>query len=163
MTSKPTKTTQSDMTQAMVAGDAINLSAMASVLREMGINPDAVNTPVISHHEKITWEDLCQLNTRDRSTQVSDIVVVTLVSANLDMPQEFPDYKGMVRIEFVTQMGEKLFVSHAMTYSETGESTPLYGWVAQQTVPFAMRFGRIETRKRNQYVIRPMPIDIETV
>lgn len=163
MTDKPTKTTQTDMTQAMQVGQIVNLSSIATTLREMGIDPSAVNVPVVTHHEKIAWADLCCLDTKDRSTQVSDVVVVTMVGANIDAPQEFPDYKGMVRVEFVTQMGEKLYVSHAMTYSATGEMTPLWGWLSNQQVPFAMRFGRIETRQRGQYVIRPMPIDIDTV
>lgn len=136
---------------------------LADTLRAMGIDPAAVKVPEVAHHEKIAWEDLCVLNTKDRDTQVSDIVIVTMLGPNIDAPQEYPDYRGMVRVEFVTQLGEKLYVSHAMTYAATGELTPLWGWLSNQSVPFAMRFGRIETRKRNQYVIRAMPLDIETV
>lgn len=163
MSDKPTKMTQTDMTQAMQVGQMVSSSPIGNMLREMGIDPSAVNVPVVSHHEKIAWEDLCCLDTKDRSTQVSDVVVVTLISANIDAPQEFPDYRGMARVEFITQMGERLFISHAMTYAATGELLPLWAWLDKQVLPFAMRFGRIETRKRNQYVIRPMPIDIETV
>lgn len=162
MSDKPTKSSQSQQLTNMVMGGTLVPVDMAQALTSMGIDPEAVNVPVVSTHEKVAWEDLCVFGTRDASTNVSGIVVVTLYNGNLDAPQEYADYKGMAHIELVTQHGEKLFVSHAMTYAATGELTPLWGWIKDQRVPFAMRFGRIETRKRNQYVIRPMPVDIET-
>lgn len=163
MTDKPTKMTEPQIARTTDIADVVNFSVIGNILKDMGIDPSAVKAPTVHYHEKIAWADLCCLDTKDRSTQVSDIVVVTQVSPNIDAPLEFPDYKGMVRVEFVTQMGEKLFVSHAMTYAASGELLPLWQWIEKQSVPFAMRFGRIETRKREQYVIRPMPIDIETV
>lgn len=163
MTDKPTSNVPAQVQRTTDITDVVNFSSIGAILKEMGIDPSAVKAPVVHHHEKIAWADLCCVNTRDRSTQVSDIVVVTQVSPNIDAPPEFPDYRGMVRVEFVTQMGEKLFVSHAMTYTATGELLPLWAWLEKQSVPFAMRFGRIETRKREQFVIRPMPLDIETV
>lgn len=163
MSDKPTNSIPAQVQRTTDISDVINFSMIGSILKDMGIDPAAVKAPTVHHHEKVAWADLCCLNTKDRSTQVSDIVVVTQVSPNLDAAPEFPDYRGMVRVEFVTAMGEKLFISHAMTYAATGELLPLWQWIEKQLVPFAMRFGRIETRKREQYVIRPMPLDIETV
>ena len=163
MSSKPTSKQDSLDIPTTSAMTSITHGAMADVLREMGISPEAVNLPSVAHHEKIAWEDLCVLPTRDPQTMVSDLCVVVAMSANIDAEQEYTGYKGLLRLEFVTPLGDKLFVSTSMTYADTGELTPMWSWVNRQTLPFAVRFGRIETRKRNQYVIRPMPLDIETV
>lgn len=138
-------------------------SVMADTLFKQGVSPSMVNTPDVVHHAKTTWEDLCTFGTRDRKTMVSPIIIITLVDANLDAPQEFKDYKGVVRFEFTTEFGATLFLTHAMTYADTGELTPLWAWLSAQQTPFLARLAYIETRNSERHVVRPVPRDIEIV
>lgn len=141
----------------------IGSGALADALKRQGIALDKVAVPDIVHHGKIAWDDLCTLATKDKKTFVSPICVVTLIDARADAPPEFKDYKGMARIEFTTELGDSYFVTHAMTYSDTGEYLPLYAWLKNQVVPFFCRFGYIETRQAERHVVRAMPLDIETL
>lgn len=137
--------------------------ALVAVLHRQGISPSMVSVPDVVHYAKTTWEELCNLSTRDRKTMVSPICVVTLVDANIDAPPEFKDYRGVVRFEFSTEFGGTYFMTHAMTYADTGENLPLWAWMRVQETPFLARFGFIETRNTERHVIRAMPRDIEIV
>lgn len=163
MSNRPTNrsdNTESQQTSLATAGE---MQALSSVLQSMGIDPSSVKTYVVHHHSKIAWEDLCWQRTKDPKTMVSPIVIVTAMSSDMDAPAEFDGYKGMARVEFVQPDGQKLYITHAMTYAATGELLPLWAWLKGNELPFAMRFGYIETRRQERHVVRAMPLDIETV
>lgn len=163
MTDKPVKREGVETLASFNAAGKPVPAALAQALLRQGIAPSSVSVPDVVHHSKVTWEELCTLNTRDRKTRVSPIIVVTLVDANLDAPPEFPDYRGMVRFEFTTEFGTTQFATHAMSYADTGELTPLWAWLSLQETPFQARLAYIETRNAERHVIRPVPEDIEIV
>lgn len=136
---------------------------MAAYLRQAGINPADVNQPHIPHHVKVDWDELCVYETKDKRTTASPQLVITRLDWQPDAEQRYPGYKGLVLCEFVTELGDEQYVTHAMTYADTGEYLPLSSWLKSITVPAACRFGRIETSKREQFVIRPLPLDIEVL
>lgn len=163
MTDKPAKRDESESLPSFNAAGEVMPAVLAEALRRQGIAPSAVAVPDVVHHGKATWETLCTFSTRDRKTMVSPLCVVTLVDANIDAPPEFPGYKGVVRFEFTTEFGGTFFMTHAMTYADTGEYLPLWAWMKEQTPPFQVRFGYIETRNSERHVVRPVPEDIEIV
>lgn len=136
---------------------------MADYLSQAGINPADVNLPHIPHHVKVDWDELCVHETRDKRTSASPQLVVTRLDWQPDAEQRYDNYRGLVLVEFVTEFGDEQYVTHAMTYASTGEYLPLSSWLRSITVPVACRFGRIETSKREQFVIRPLPLDIEVL
>lgn len=136
---------------------------MAAFLTQAGINPADVSLPHIPHHVKVDWDELCVHETKDKRTSASPQLVVTRLDWQPDAEQRYDNYRGLVLVEFVTEFGDEQYVTHAMTYASTGEYLPLSSWLRSITVPAACRFGRIETSKREQFVIRPLPLDIEVL
>lgn len=135
--------------------------AMGDALIKSGIDVASVNVPHIAHHIKVDWEDLCQYDTRDARTKASPILCITRLDWQPDAEQRYDAYRGLVLIEFVTEFGDEQYVTHAMSYAHTGEFLPLSAWLKSVETPAMCRFGRIETSKREQYVIRPLPVSIE--
>lgn len=134
---------------------------MLEALDKAGVNIAEVNVPHVAHYVKVDWEDLCSMDTRDPRTKASPILTVVRVDPQPNAEQRYPGYRGMVLVEFVTEFGDEQYVTHAMEYAETGEKLPLSAWLTQQQAPFICRFGRIETSKREQFIIRQLPWDIE--
>lgn len=137
--------------------------ALQEVLLRQGIAPTVVRAADVVHHSKVAWDELCYLNTRDRKTMASPVCVITRIEANPDAPPEFEGYRGMARVEFSTELGSTLFITHAMTYAATGENLPLWQWLKGQEPPVLARFGYIETRQAERHVVRILPHDIEIV
>ena len=157
------KRTDSTATTTMADGRFLVPAAMQDALLRQGISPTVVDVPDVVHHVKVSWDDLCTLATRDRRTLVSPILVLTRIDANPDAPPEFESYRGMVRVEFTTEFGATLFITHAMTYAGTGELLPLWAWLKNQKPPCMARIAYVETRNSERHVVRPAPWDIEIV
>lgn len=136
---------------------------MLSVLSAAGINPATVSVPNAEYYSKIDWPELCTFNTRDKKTKASPVLLVRELDWQPEAEQRYKDYRGLVLVKFTTEFGDDLYVTHAMTYAATGEYLPLSAWLKQVKLPCLARFGRIETSRGEQFIIRPLPHDIEVV
>ena len=125
-----------------------------------GLSIADVNVPRVPFYWKVGWDELCTFRTRHSKTLASPLCLIRTIAQMPEMPTDFPAYVGMMRVEFTTEDGDDLYISHAMCYADTGEYLPLTEWMIQQTVPFVMRFGYIETRNQGKHVIRALPVDI---
>lgn len=134
---------------------------MLSVLADAGVALADVSVPLATYHTKIDWEDLCYFSTRDSQTKASPILLVTEIEWQPEAEQQFEAYRGLVLVKFATEFGDEQFVTHAMAYEETGQYLPLSAWLKHVVPPCLCRFGRIETRKAKQYVIRPLPVGMD--
>jgi hypothetical protein len=129
-------------------------------LEESGVNTAAIAVPEVQHFEKIEWDELCYLATRDPKTAASPICIVHSVTEQPEATGDYDAYVGMIRIEFTTESMNNYAVTHSRCYADSGEFLPLTEWVRTQVPPFAMRFGYVETRKAGRHVVRPLPINI---
>lgn len=111
---------------------------------------------------KVSWEELCTLDTDDPKVKASPLLAVVGVTAMPEAPQEFDDYRGMVRAEFWAEDGKPYAITHSYSYAATGELTPLSAWLLEVPPPFWARIGYVETRKTGRHVLRPLPLDIHT-
>lgn len=146
---------------AQVVADVPALTSdMQRMLAGKGINVSAITAPTVVYHTKVSWEELCQVPTTDPKTWSSPVLCVTSVQSDPMAPKEFKDYRGLVIVQFTTEFGYDQFVTHALTYEDSGEYLPLTAWLLQNNPPFLARFGRIATNKPNQHIIRPLPLDI---
>lgn len=159
MAPKPEQIAQQGELVQVTAPDP-NMVAFMAHLSEQGIQPADVVIPVVPFFWKVSWDELCNLRTQDPKTMCSPIVCVRNFVEMPEQSGEFPDYSGMMRIEFTTQDKQDLFITTSMCYSATGEWLPLSGWVRTQVTPFLMRFGYIETRKVGRHVVRALPVNI---
>lgn len=150
-----------DLPAEQPLGPAIPPS-MVGALRQAGVDLEAITVPHVTHYAKVSWENLCALNTRDPRTKVSPTLVITEIDWQPDAPKQFADYAGVVLVKFIDEYGAEQYVSHAMTYSDSGEYLPLAAWLLSVKAPCMARFGRIETSKREQFIIRPMPVQMDT-
>lgn len=125
-----------------------------------GINPDEIAIPRVPFHWKVSWSELCTIPTRDIRTMASPLCLITNVVEMPEAVTDYPDYVGMIRIEFTTEDMAELAVTHSRCYAETGEFLPLTEFMRAQRVPFVCRFGFIETRKQGRHVVRALPTDI---
>lgn len=138
-------------------------AAMLAELERQGIDASVAAVRHVPHYWKLTWDELCNLPTRDPKVFSSPVCMVTNVSAFPEAEQKFKAYRGFIRAEFVMEDGECCAVTHAYCYVSTGELLPLTEWLTQRPTPFAMRFGKISTNQPKHSVIRPLPISIEIV
>ena len=134
---------------------------MLAALRDSGVDLANVSVPHVSFHTKIEWEELCTFDTKDDRTKASPLLLVTDVKWQPEAEQRYDDYRGLVLVEFTTEFGDELYVTHAMTYAATGEYLPLSAWLKSIKTPAMCRFGHIETSKRGQFIMRPLPQNIE--
>lgn len=130
-------------------------------LRQAGVDPALINRPIAPLFWKVDWETLCNLRTQDPKVMASEACVVVNMVEFPEDDGSFDDYIGYIRIEFVTEQGETMAVSHARCYRVDGTYTPLTEWVRAQTIPYALRFGYVATRKEGRHVVRPLPVDIK--
>lgn len=112
-------------------------------------------------HWKVGWEELCTLDTQDPKTKVSPVLAVTSVVSMPEAEQMYDDYHGIIRVEFFTESGQPLAVTHAYAYAATGELTPLSAWMTATPPPFLARIAYVETNKPGRHVVRPVPTEIE--
>lgn len=151
----------SDIDTTQIAQGAGISSNLALVARDRGVDLSSIIVPRIENYEKIAWEDLCTLRTKNPKVMVSPQLLVMAVYDQPEAEQIYKDYVGMVRAEIVTEWEDEYYVTHARTYADTGEFLPLSQWLLHIQPPVPCRFGRIATSRERQYVIKPVPCSIE--
>lgn len=161
MGNKPVVQRTMDLAQQPEAPAPTVSGAARDKLRKLGIDPEAINVSGVAFYVKVPWEELCTLSTRDPKTKASPLLTIVNLHWFPEALQEYKDYRGMVRVEFVTDDGDEQSVTHAMFYAADGSMLPLSEWLKSITLPCLARFGRSETRRQNQFVIRPLPWNIE--
>lgn len=158
----PAKIAQTDEErQAALAPPPAISAQFAHQLQLSGVDLARVRVPAVPFHWKVSWDELCTLTTRDAKTMSSPLCLVTKIVDMPDAASDFDDYVGMIRVEFVTEDMEKLFITHSRCYADSGEYLPLTEFMKAQEPPFVVRFGYIETRKVGRHVVRALPVDIQ--
>lgn len=159
MTAKPEKIMESEALTLPQSTPDMPVE-FAQYLQSQDFDLSAVSIPRVPFYWKVTWEDLCVIRTKDAKVLVSPLCVVVNMYELPEAEAEFPDYRGMMRLEFVTEERQEQFITTSMCYAATGEYLPLVEWARNQRTPYLVRFGYIETRKVGRHVVRAMPKDI---
>lgn len=128
----------------------------AAALAEVGIQPTAVQVPTVLEYESIPLEDLCIEPTHVRNGEGQSPFMVVTQYTEFPEWDDYEDYIGGIRCECVTEHGDRVAWTHYLSKKDSGEYSPIAQYCREARVPFAIKIARIETRKKNQYVYRPI-------
>ncbi len=157
MNDKAAQTTTPPQAATQALPQGISAEARAALAR-VGIKPEQISVPDVPIYSPMLLEEVCGIPSRYKDALgESPLMYVTQVQL-FPEAEDFVGYIGFFRVECVMETGDLVSWSSHMINKETGEAGPLYAWVHDAKVPFAMKVVHVKTRTPGRTLYRPLPV-----